>query len=197
MRPVRSMAIAAVLTVALTACGANDSSNSSTSTDGTEGGTTSSVSAPKDNTTLEAPQPPADKWSARGDLCNILTNEMATDILGQPVKQFPAAPNDNPRVVDECHYSYDDGDKIYVANVLVLSEGNEVVKMAEQFAGANKFEITEYHVGGFDRAFYVNYEANVLDDNMLVAVNNGATGKFDPAALVEFAALVHKTVSNR
>jgi hypothetical protein len=204
VRSVRFIASIAALAVALTACGANDSSVNATST----GGTVSSAPTQK-NTTLEAPQPPTTKWHAAGDLCKLIPNEKAAEVLGQPVTQFmegkPSWLTD-ARVIDECNYVYKDegkprdnyaDDKVYVANVLVMRSGNAVVKTAEQIASANKYELTEYHVGGFDRAFYVHSEADVLKDDMLVAVNNGATGKFDPAALISFAALVHKAVSNR
>ena len=66
MRSVRFVAIAVGLAVVLTACGANDSSSSSP-TGATGEGT--AAAAPEDDTTLEAPQPPADKWSAAGDVC--------------------------------------------------------------------------------------------------------------------------------
>jgi hypothetical protein len=206
VRFVRYAVGAAVLAAALTACGANTNANNSAPTGGT---VASSAPVKEDNTTLEAPQPPATKWHAAGDLCKLIPGAMAAEVLGQPVTQFtegkPSWLSD-PRVIDECNYVYKDeggtprnytDDTVYVANVLVFRGGNEVAKAAEQIASARKYELTEYHVSGLDRAFYVHYEANALGGDMLVAVNNGATGKFDPAALVKFATLVHVTVSNR
>lgn len=193
MRSVRFMAIAAAA-LALTACGAN-----STSTDGSEEG----------NTSLEAPQPPAEKWSAMGDVCEIVTADTAFKILGQPVKQFtegdPSQLSDDPRVIDACNYSYmyegkpnDDyaDDKVYTANVLVWTNGREVLEEAAQLAG-DKYEITKYQVDGYDEVFYANSEANVIVGGLLVSVNNGATGKFESKSLVRFALFVHAFASNR
>jgi hypothetical protein len=205
VRPVRVIVGVAVLAAALAACGANTASNSPAST----GGTVASSAPAQTKTTLEAPQPPATKWQAAGDLCKLIPNAKAAEVLGKPVTQFTEGKPSwltDPRVIDECNYVYKDeggtprnytDDTVYVANVLVFRGGNEVVKLAEQVVKANKYELTEYTVSGFDRVFYVHSEANALGKDMLVAVNNGATGKFDPAALVKFATLVHTAVSNR
>jgi hypothetical protein len=183
---------AVALTVGLlAACGPTDNSGDGSADSGKA--TTSSSSD------LKMPDAPAGTWKAAGDLCKVITGDVAAKVLGYSgtlTTEYSAQELPTVNGVDACVYTDTHAAKgtaiiLNVASKVTDETWTVTLQQADSAGTVDKFT-----VNGVDAAIYIEHsQALVKKGGLMGSSLNSSLGKFDPAGLVKLTALAVNTVT--
>jgi hypothetical protein len=186
-----ALGVAALALPLVTACGPADDSGNGSADSGKS--TTSSGS-----TDLQMPGAPAGTWQAAGDLCKIITGDVAAQVLGYSgTLTTEYSRNELPAVngVDACVYTDTQAEKGTAIILNVASKVTDETWTTTLQQANSAGTVRTFTVNGVDAAIYIERtQALVKKGDLMASSLNSSLGKFDPAGLVKLTALATNTV---
>ncbi len=183
---IRTMpAIALVLTIALSGCQRTEDGSSDTAAGTPTPATSSSNSSPA----IELPATPAGTWQAPGDLCKIITGEVAARALGHEgtlEANFDSMAQPAGQGIDGCSYRDPSVATGLGTNVRVMKITDEQWGKFLRTAEAQG-KLAEFSTEGFEAFVTAENEALVRKGGFACSALNSGRGKFEPKGLVTIA----------
>jgi hypothetical protein len=193
-RRARAVIAALVVAISVGAC-STGSTDSATDTVG-ESSSTGAPASPEAEQPIQAPDAPTGKWAAPGDLCKIITPDLAADVLGYDGVLTPSSEADDlPAAagLDACRYTDPSHDKGITVLLSVRKGVTDAVwgqTEKEYKDGSGIYETTDYDVEGVDGVLANSSQQVVVRMGELMASGlNSSLGKFDQEGLVRLTAL--------